>query len=196
MIECKRVLIFGTNSILDRVNHPSVSVAFADGTFNISSKEFTQIWVVRVCVKGVNIPVLYAMLENISGLSYNTVLEFPRQRCPLFIPDIFVVEFEAAEHKSIQQHYPACRMQGCHFHFCKQLKERIQKFPEVQTDSVLAMYLGCFYTLPFLPLQDIQDGFEKLSRQLIIFYNTPEIQRLLHSKSPLAHKTRKNTLIF
>ena len=31
MIEGKRVLIFGTDSILKRVNHPSVSVAFADG---------------------------------------------------------------------------------------------------------------------------------------------------------------------
>ena len=49
----------------------------------------------------------------------------------------------------------------------------------MKTDPVLAMYLGCFYVLPFLPLQDVQDGFEKLSRQLIIFYNTPEIQRFL-----------------
>ena len=100
-IEGKRVLIFGTDSILDHVNHPSVSVAFADGTFKISLKEFAQIWIVRVCVKGVNIPVLYAMLENKSGSSYSAVLEFLRQRCPLFIPDIFVVDFEAAEHKSI-----------------------------------------------------------------------------------------------
>ena len=134
------------------MNHPSVSVAFADGTFKISSKEFAQIWITRGCVKGVNIPVLYAMLENKSGLSDSAVLEFLRQRCPLFIPDIFVVDFEAAEHKSIQQHYPACRIQGCHFHFCKQLKERIKRFPEVKTDPVLAMYLGCFYALPFLPL--------------------------------------------
>ena len=178
-IEGKRVLIFGTDSILDRVNHPSVSVAFADETFKISSKEFAQIWIVRVCVKGVNIPILYGMLENKSGSSYSAVLEFLRQRCPLFIPDIIVVDLEAAEHKSIQQHYPACRIQGYHFHFCKQLKERIQRFPEVETDPVLAMYLGCFYALPFLPLQNVQDGFEKLSRQLIIFYNTPEIQRFL-----------------
>ena len=40
MIEGKRVLIFGTDCILNRMNHPSVSVAFADGTFKISSKEF------------------------------------------------------------------------------------------------------------------------------------------------------------
>ena len=101
MIEGQRVLIFGADSILYRVNHPSVSVAFADGTFQISSKEFTQIWIVRICVKGVNIPALYVMLENKSGSSYCAVLEFLRQRCPLFIPDIFVVDFEAAEHKSI-----------------------------------------------------------------------------------------------
>ena len=49
----------------------------------------------------------------------------------------------------------------------------------MKTDPVLAMYLGRFYVLPFLLLQDVQDGFEKLSRQLIIFYNTPEIQRFL-----------------
>ena len=81
------------------------------------------------------------MLENKSGSSYSAVLEFLRQRCLLFIPDIFVVDFEAAEHKSIQQHYPACRSQGCHFHFCKQLKERIQGFPEVKTDPVFGVLL-------------------------------------------------------
>jgi hypothetical protein len=117
--EGKRVFIFATDTLLDNVNDPTIEVGFADGTFKSCSKPFIQIWIIRVCIKRVNIPILYAMLENKSSTSYKAVLEFLCHRCPRFRPDFFVVDFEAAEHSAIMHWYPSIHIQGCRFHYCQ-----------------------------------------------------------------------------
>ena len=117
--EGKRVFLFATDTMLDNVNDPTIVIGFADGTFKSCPKPFVQIWIIRVCIRGVNIPIVYALLENKSTASYKAVLEFLYNRCPRFRPNFFVVDFEAAEHNAILYWYPSTHIQGCHFHYCQ-----------------------------------------------------------------------------
>ena len=96
----KRVLIFGTDSLLDAVNTSEASIGFADGTFRSCPLQFSQIWIVRVKIRGANLPILYALLEDKSTLSYWAVLNFLHLKCPRFSPITFVMDYEAAEHKA------------------------------------------------------------------------------------------------
>ena len=163
------------------MNDPTLATAFADGTFKSSPPNFTQIWIVRITLHGVNIPVLYALLENKTEISYTAVLQFLKRRCPRFDPDTFVVDFEAAEHNAIQAVYPDTRIQGCHFHYCQALKDRINKLPGIKEDAHLSQLMGCFYAIPFLPLHDVEDGYHILENNLLNYYPaiTSESQRFL-----------------
>ena len=45
--EQKRVLIFATDTLLERADSAEVSIAFADSTFRSCPPQFKQIWIVR-----------------------------------------------------------------------------------------------------------------------------------------------------
>ena len=114
--EGKRVLIFATDQLLDSINTPSASIAYVDGTFKSASPQFTQIWIIRASVDGLSYPVVYALLENKTEISYTAVLEFLSEKCPMFFPSVLLMDYEGAEYNAVRRVYlPLCSCAGLLF---------------------------------------------------------------------------------
>lgn len=177
--ENKRILIFATDTLLEGADSAEVSIAFADGTFRSCPPQFMQIWIVRVQIDGTNLPVLYALLENKTTLSYQTVLEFLHTKCTHFNPVTFVLDFESAEHNAALKTFPNCRIQGCLFHFGQCQRKHIRNFPGIEEDEILSMILCCIYGLPFVPLADVHDAFNEIRDRLLTLYPMPVSEKYI-----------------
>ena len=79
----KRILIFGSNLVLGATNS-HIDALFVDGTFTSCSVLFKQVWIIRVNKSGLNILILYALLEDMTSTSYKTVLQFLKTDVPTF----------------------------------------------------------------------------------------------------------------
>ena len=147
-----RILIFSTNGVLDAVNTSTINTLLLDGTFKSSPTLFRQVWVIRGRIGEFYIPILYALLEDKRPKSYTAVLEFLHSRCPLINPVNIICDFEKAEH-SASFVFPNC----------------------IIKDDILRVLLSSVYELPFLPVNDVLQGWIELKTKMWILYPTPAI---------------------
>eukprot|EP00116_Pleurobrachia_bachei_P004047 sb/3464309/ len=170
----KRILIFATDQLLDTIDNPAATICFVDGTFKSASPQFTQIWIIRVCVNELTYPVMYALLENKTEVSYTAVLEFLKRRCRAKFGSYKRWLKLRRLKNAIRRVYPGVRIQGCYFHYTQCIRDRITKFPGVKEDPVLSTLLACFYGIPKDGAVDVDAAFQELRAQLLLFYPTSE----------------------
>lgn len=71
-------------------------------------------------------PVLYALLPNKSNDTYNDLFGMIRQIWPNFTPDRISIDFEIAAMNAAKTNFPQCQMDGCLFHFSKNIKDKLK----------------------------------------------------------------------
>ena len=170
-----RILIFSTDGVLDAVNTSTINTLLLDGTFKSSPTLFRQVWVIRGRIGEFYIPILYALLEDKRPKSYTAVLEFLHSRCPLINLVNIICDFEKAEHSAASFVFPNCIIKGCLFHFNQAQSRKFLKIPGSNTDDILRVLLSSVYGLPFLPVNDVLQGWIELKTMMWILYPTPAI---------------------
>ena len=103
------------------------------------------------------------------------MLEFLHSRCPLINPVNIICDFEKAEHSAASFVFPNCIIKGCLFHFNQAQSRKFQKIPGSNTDDILRVLLSSVYGLPFLPVNDVLQGWIELKTKMWILYPTPAI---------------------
>ena len=175
----KRVLVFSSDSSLDALQAPSASTGTSsgDGTFNTSPEHFTQNFVIRSKVGSVFIPVAHCLLEDKSRPSYELALGSLKRLAPLWNPAGFIVDFELAMHQAFQSVFPNAELYGCHFHFNQCLFKRFKGLEGYSTQPSFKSLLNTLFALPFLPLNDVESGWELVKGRLSLY---PEAQPIIN----------------
>ena len=115
--EWKRVIIFASDTFLNAINTPTVSIIYTDGTFKTTPPQFElprslnspDWWCQSSC--------LLCPLGEQNRKSYCEVWRFLRDRCPHLNTPTCIMDFEKAEHNALQEVFPNSTIRCCLFHF-------------------------------------------------------------------------------
>ena len=162
----KRVIAFSSDSCLAILNQFHDAV-FVDGTFKTSPKHFKQIWIIRSHVGNTCVPLMYFLIEDKSSPSYTKALEVLKSHCPDFNSNLFMADFEKAEHSAIKAHFPNALIKGCLFHWKQSLLRRFRKLPDYSDNEMMKACLNAVYGLAFVPVSDVDLGWNFLKPSLM-----------------------------
>ena len=142
---------------------------YADGTFDTAPKLFKQLFTLNVIVKGKNLPMLYALLQNKQEKTYEElflkIFEFI-ETCPKSV----MCDFEKAIHNAMKRvakdkFQIELIIQGCYFHLISNLWKHVQSngLTDLFSDSKEFRHLfRLLKALAFLPPQHVVYGFTKI----------------------------------
>ena len=163
-ISKKRVIVYATDDCLDELE--SATTAYFDGTFKVAPRHFCQIWVIRVKVGEVTIPVAYAILEDKSYQSYSLAIEMLKEAAPTWSPTLILTDFEQSELKALYEHFDKDSVRGCNFHYDQALLKHFKRVPGYATDSNLRDCLYLCFGLSFVPPCDVLCGWHSIRDRL------------------------------
>ncbi|KAG8230475.1 hypothetical protein J437_LFUL013586, partial [Ladona fulva] len=93
---------------------------FADGTFKIAPSLFSQVYVILGEKHGGVHPMVYALLPSKSRLF--GIIKYLQQGLQ---PATISCDYEIAAFKSMREHFPHARIQGCLFHLTHNMKKHL-----------------------------------------------------------------------
>ena len=88
---------------------------FVDGTLQITRPLFSQVFVILAEMDGGVHPVLYALLPNKLRSIHNKLFSMVLEIEPECYPEAIYCDFEVANFKSLQKHFPTAEIRGCFF---------------------------------------------------------------------------------
>jgi len=141
---------------------------FADETFYVSPKEYTQLYTIHVLLgNSETIPCVYAILKNKSIESYAAIFQCLHDMNPdrPLNPITITVDFEQAAITAFKEKFPEISVHGCFFHLSQNIWRRIQESGlqiKYCSDAEFALKSRCIAAIAFLPTEDIIRGFEIL----------------------------------
>lgn len=164
----KRVLAItcsATLTILNRLH----KVVYIDGTFKIAPPQFKQLWILRANILGSEsvAPLIFFLLEDKTKVSYSSALDIIRRSCPHFACETAMLDFEKAEHSSINDVFPGTQLRGCFFHWKQCL---IRKFGAVKgypQDYSIREHLHSLFGLAFVPESDVPGCWQVMKQVLL-----------------------------
>ena len=109
---------------------------------------------------------MYFLLEDKSAPSYNMALSILKSHCPDFNSEIFMVDFEKAEHSAIRSHFPNSEIRGCLFHFKQCLMRKFKNVAGYSENELMKSDLHSVYGIPFLPLNNVVTGWNAIKQIL------------------------------
>jgi hypothetical protein len=176
MCDCDtdRILAFATEKnfiILNKNPH-----WFGDGTFDVSPLLFKQLYTINVIESGKNLPMIFALLPNKKGETYERLFEIIKidiQNDPKSI----MLDFEKAAINAVSKWFPLTFIMLCYFHLCQNL------WKNVQNKGLVTGYSECvdirknfkmLKCLAFVPTKDVIFAFKEISR-----LSVPEFEPML-----------------
>jgi len=166
--QSRRLLIYGTETALRHL--AGAEVWFMDGTFDMSSGLFQQLYVIRAENDGVILTCAYCLMTEKSKDIYISALQAILRKCIdlglLPRPHLIMTDFEAAAMKAATAVFGSCvEIKGCYFHLCQSTWRRIQNLGLVgdyRKNEEIRLYCGMLDALAFLPTQDVNKGMQYL----------------------------------
>lgn len=163
-----RFLIFGDRQLLQWLRNSNCW--FADGTFKVVPSLFYQLYTIHFqFAQGVIPPVLYCLLQDKSGTTYNRLLDAVRELLPNAAPEIIVTDFEKAAMAAFQQKFPSCRVTGCYFHLSQAVLRKVYELGmrrEYDNNDELRGMIRCLPALAYVREEDVVDSFELLAESM------------------------------
>ena len=139
---------------------------YCDGTFKASPKIFYQLFIIHGDVAGPILPLVYFLMPNRTGASYDRALAALSALNGNLRPATIMSDFEQASITSFRAQFPNTVQRGCFFHFSQCIWRKIQDTPELlqkyTEDSEFCLGMKQFPALAFVPLADADKVYEDL----------------------------------
>lgn len=162
-----RIIIFGRETWLQ---HLQLSQNwFADGTFSISPRLFSQVYVVMAKKLGGVHPIFYALLPNKQRRTYVQMFEAIKTLVPNLNPLSISCDFEQAAIVAMQDCFPGVTIKGCFFHLAKNMKKRLAEMGHTalyNNDPDFALHAKMVISLAFVPINDLDRYVDELANEL------------------------------
>ena len=134
---------------------------FADGTFKVSPRDYTQQYTIHAFYDGVTYPCVYALLTGKSELHYTRLLDILE---PLFpsppAPETILTDFEKAAMNAFSNRFPEAAINGCFFHLGQSVWRKIQTLglqERYKADDIFAQRVRRVLGLAFVPADQVLD---------------------------------------
>lgn len=163
-----RILIFSTEKNLELMQ--KCDHWYADGTFKSAPKPFQQVFTIHGIKYDNVIPTIYALLTNKQKDTYIEVLKNIKLLKPGLNPKTIMTDFETAQISAFQEVFPGIESRGCFFHFCQCIWRQIQSESAIRSkyedidDPDFSLHIRELAALAFVPVDDVQTCFEKLTK--------------------------------
>ena len=118
-----KLFIFATESnfiILNNNPH-----WYGDGTFDVAPLIFKQVYTLNVIESGKNLPLIYALLPDKKGLTYDKMFRIIKEDITND-PQTITLDFEKACINSVLKYFPLCLICLCYFHLTQNLWKNVQ----------------------------------------------------------------------
>ena len=165
--KAKNMVIFTTReNLLLLQNSKDI---FGDGTFLFAPDLFQQFYSIHVYKNRYYVPVAFCFLtskdEGVYERMWRELLHLSEQLTGQpFIIDIFHADFELAAHNAVKKIFPSVLIKCCAFHLSQCWFKHIQGDKVLlrhynDPSSTVGKWLKYFFGLPFLPHNEVLDGY-------------------------------------
>lgn len=146
---------------------------YCDGTFSIIPLKFKQLYIIMGEIEEKPRLIAYILMEGRSYEDYLYLFKFLRDALSIE-PGSIMADFEKAVRKAAKEVWPACKIEGCMFHFCQALRRMARSMEEItkllektqpiriksQAHTILKMYM----MLCLVPLPRVDEGIESIKK--------------------------------
>ena len=159
-----KIFIFSTESNFEILNNSAHR--YGDGTFDVAPALFKQNYTVTIIESGKNLPLIYALLPEKKGATYDKMFKIIKQDIKND-PQTFTVDFEKACINSIVKYFPSCIVCLCYFHLTQNLWKNVQLKGLVNTylqESSIRKTFKYIKCLAFVPVKYVPGAFVLISK--------------------------------
>lgn len=131
------------------------------------------------------IPLVYVLCCEKNTATYRTIFGQIKKKQPQFNPLQINVDFEQAAIKALKEIFPNAHIQGCHFHFSKNIVQNLGKNglkTRYEQDGKFAHEIRKMIALPFIPAAKIVEACEYFVRNSE-FLNKIELEKDINVKN-------------
>ena len=166
----ERIIGFATLTFLTLMF--SATHLFADGTFSVAPSLYFQLLTIHgIVMDTASMPLLYVLLANKKGNTYNRLMELVKNCLPgkIFKPKSFMVDFELGLSNSIEKACPTTKLSFCFFHLCQSMWRNVQDkglSSEYLDNKEFCIFVKSLCALAFVPVKDVVRLFEQLTLNL------------------------------
>ncbi|KAJ2937596.1 hypothetical protein O0L34_g19077 [Tuta absoluta] len=157
-----RIIVFASPKAKTEIK--KVRDYFCDGTFDCCPLPFTQIFTIHGDVSPEDttddtnvVPMVYVLLANKEKETYKTMFTKIKEALPDFNPEKFILDFEISTILAINDVFPQANIHGCYVHFQRAVYRKATSLGLMDHEET-ALHVKLCTTLPFLPEEDIDDG--------------------------------------
>ncbi|KFD64455.1 hypothetical protein M514_10786 [Trichuris suis] len=164
--DVERILILGRQ--WNATWSSEMKTVFADGTLNIASPLFAQVYVLLASKRGFIVPVLYALLPDKRESTYCRIFHAVKATWPQFSPETISMDFERAAMNAASSVFPSAEICGCFFHLMRNMKKQLSLLGLsgwYKNDGNFALAARMIIAMAFVPLEDLDAVFRQLARQ-------------------------------
>jgi len=158
----KKILIFASQTQLECLS--GSSHLYADGTFHMAPKPFSQLYTIHCQKMSTILPVVFLVLPDKSTQTYSKAFTAVKQICTTnglgFAPQSIMIDFECAAKQAWSQVFPEIEIQGCMFHFGQSIWRKIQALglaSDYNNHIQFQKWARLIFSLPLIPPSRIDD---------------------------------------
>ena len=164
-----RMVVFVTDSQLRLLQ---ANTWMMDGNFKLAPAKVLQLYVIRVPLGLITVPVVYALLQHKAQETYEKLFNVVIGRCNQLRyqidPDNVILDFENAATQALRRVIGQdVHVQGCFYHLTQSTWRKIQDLGLTgiyNEDEEFKLICGMVDALTFLPPDDVQEGMQLLRR--------------------------------
>ncbi|KAG0437873.1 hypothetical protein DMUE_3433, partial [Dictyocoela muelleri] len=117
-------MMFYTDQNLEILSKSSYWLA--DGTFFVSPKKFSQLYIIHGIFFGEVVPLIYIFMKTKNQISYESIFN-EINKLKIQCPNVFVIDFEIAVFNAISKIFPLTKINACNFHFNQLIVKFLKK---------------------------------------------------------------------
>ena len=182
-VERVQAVIMFTDKVKGMLSKCKVSY---DGTFYVSAKNWYQLWIIHVRYRSTYLPSIYVLMKEKTREAYEAVLNKIKELVPSFDIEEAIGDFEFAAKQAIESSFPDSNVKGCLFHHNNAVWKRISKkglSGEYHKNKSFKEWVQRLFCLPFLPSDKIQNEYNDLSNEEIVFASSDLKNKFIAFKS-------------
>ncbi|KAF0719625.1 MULE domain-containing protein [Aphis craccivora] len=168
----KNIIIFLSKKNLKYICEKSI--IFVDGTFSHCPNFFYQMFTLHTLLKIdrliiiiiLHIPLIFALLPNKTIETYKNMFKIIVEKCNefglLFMPNLFVADFEQAIHNAINEMFPLSKIIGCRFYLSQSWYRNIQNLgltTDYRSETEIGKWLRNIFGLSFLNAVEVGESY-------------------------------------
>jgi hypothetical protein len=171
----KTVMIFCSEATFKEMWNKAIYM-LSDGTFSIVPRQFMQLYTVQYLLEddGKLLPCLWILTTNKDEETYDVVVNWMVEKArELKLGDMpcksISVDYEQAWINSWKRAFPSAKVEGCYFHLCQAILRYMIKECGLRSSYFngcmqFKTYMRMLLSVPFLPPQDMLEGFEMVKK--------------------------------